>query len=605
MQEKKFFFAEYFVNYKKTEFFHMNNEKLENLLNLALEATQREREQSGELEVGYEKSTDTWELIVKYSGDISRLEDLERGIIIERLSNEYAIIRVPESLIEELTENPEIEFVEKPKNLYFSLVQGIRQSCVLPVRRSPYFLEGRGVITAIIDSGIDYFHPDFRNEDGSTRILALWDQTLQPREGENPPYEFRRGVEFQREEINRALAAGSEAAGLQIVPSRDTSGHGTHVAGIAAGNGRASAGRYSGVAPESELLVVKLGYPGVNAFPRTTELMTALDYVVQKAIEYRRPMAVNISIGNTYGGHSGRSLLETYIDDISNYGRNVICVGSGNEGAARGHAQGTLREGFSEEIQLAVAPYETTLSVQVWKNYADDFDISVIAPSGKRGGPIQQILGAQRFTLDGTELLLYYGEPSPYSPYQEIYISFLPVRDYVDSGVWRIELVPHRIVQGNYNLWLPSQAVLSAGTGFLYPSEEITLTIPSTASRVITVSAYDAYSMQLADFSGRGYTRETNLIKPDIAAPGVNITSCAPGGGYAVASGTSMAAPFATGGAALLMQWGIIDGNDPFLYGEKVKAYLIRGARQIEAVSEYPNPEIGWGTLCVAESLPE
>ena len=494
--------------------------------------------------------------------------------------------------------------MEKPKNLYFSLVQGIRQSCVLPVRRSPYFLEGRDVITAIIDSGIAYFHPDFRNEDGSTRILALWDQTLQPREGEKPPYEFRRGVEFDREDIDRALAAGSEAEGFQIVPSRDTSGHGTHVAGIAAGNGRASAGRYTGVAPESELLVVKLGYAGENAFPRTTELMTALDYVVQKALEYRKPAAINISIGNTYGGHSGTSLLETYIDDISNYGRNVICVGSGNEGAARGHAQGTLREGFSEEIQLAVAPYETTLSVQIWKNYTDDFDISVISPSGKRVGPLQQILGAQRFTLDGTEILLYYGEPSPYSPYQEIYISFLPVADYIDSGVWRFELIPHRIVQGNYNLWLPSQAVLSSGTGFLYPSEEITLTIPSTASRVITVSAYDAYSMQLADFSGRGYTRETNQIKPDLAAPGVNITSCAPGGGYVTASGTSMATPFVTGGAALLMQWGITDGNDPFLYGEKVKAYFIKGARRIEAVAEYPNPEIGWGTLCVAESLP-
>ena len=576
----------------------MNNEKLENLLNLSLEATQREREKSEELEIGYEKSTNTWELIVKYSGDISHLEDLERGIIIEKLSNEYAIIRIPEDLIAEFVANPEIEFVEKPKNLYFSLVQGIRQSCVLPVRRSPYFLEGRDVITAIIDSGIDYFHPDFRNENGSTRILALWDQTLQPREGEKPPYEFRRGVEFDREDIDRALAAGSEAEGFQIVPSR------THVAGIAAGNGRASAGRYTGVAPESELLVVKLGYAGENAFPRTTELMTALDYVVQKALEYRKPAAINISIGNTYGGHSGTSLLETYIDDISNYGRNVICVGSGNEGAARGHAQGTLREGFSEEIQLAVAPYETTLSVQIWKNYTDDFDISVISPSGKRVGPLQQILGAQRFTLDGTEILLYYGEPSPYSPYQEIYISFLPVADYIDSGVWRFELIPHRIVQGNYNLWLPSQAVLSAGTGFLYPSEEITLTIPSTASRAITVSAYDAYSMQLADFSGRGYTRETNQIKPDIAAPGVNITSCAPGGGYVTASGTSMATPFVTGGAALLMQWGIIDGNDPFLYGEKLKAYLIKGARHIEAVTEYPNPEIGWGTLCVAESLP-
>ena len=173
----------------------------------------------------------------------------------------------------------------------------------------------------------------------------------------------------------------------------------------------------------------------------------------------------------------------------------------------------------------------------------------------------------------------------------------MPVADYIDSGVWRFELIPHRIVQGNYNLWLPSQAVLSSGTGFLYPSEEITLTIPSTASRVITVSAYDAYSMQLADFSGRGYTRETNQIKPDLAAPGVNITSCAPGG-------TSMATPFVTGGAALLMQWGITDGNDPFLYGEKVKAYFIKGARRIEAVAEYPNPEIGWGTLCVAESLP-
>lgn len=593
------------VDYKKTGFEYMeNNAKLENLLNLALNATREEREKSKELDVGYEKLTNSWELIVKYSGDIESLQDEQRGIIVENLSNEYAILQVPENLIEEIAARPEIEYVEKPKNLYFSLTRGIQASCIPPVRRSPYNLTGRGVITAIIDSGIDYFHPDFCNPNGTTRILNIWDQTLTPREGEQAPYSFKRGVEFSREEINRALLAGSEMEGFQIVPSRDTSGHGTHVAGIAAGNGRASEGQYTGAAPESELLIVKLGYPRENAFPRTTELMTALDYVVRKSIEYQRPAAVNISIGNTYGGHSGTSLLETFMDDISSYGRSVICVGSGNEGAARGHTQGVLRDGYSEEIQLAVAPYETSISLQIWKSYVDEFDIALVLPSGQRVGPIQKVLGTQRITADGTQLLIYYGEPSPYSPYQEIYIAFLPSRDYINSGIWRIELIPRKIVLGSYNMWLPSQTILSQGTGFLYPSEETTLTIPSTASKVITVGAYDAYSMQLTDFSGRGYTRQTNQVKPDIAAPGVNITSCAPGGGYVTASGTSMATPFVTGGSALLMQWGIVDGKDPFLYGEKVKAYLIRGARQIEAVREYPNPMIGWGTLCVADSLP-
>lgn len=582
----------------------MNNEKIENLLNLALNATEEEREKSAELDVGYDAADNTWEIIVKYNGNIKRLETLGDGITVEELTNEYAILNVPQPLIDLVANQIEVEYVEKPKNLFFSVLEGVRESCVLPVEREPFSLTGKDVLVAIIDSGIDYFHPDFRNNNGTTRILNIWDQTLLPTGEEKPPEGFLSGVEYSQADINPALEAGSREAANRIVRTRDTSGHGTHVAGIAAGNGRESGGRYRGVAPESDLVVVKLGYPGERSFPRTTELMTAVDYVLRKSAEYRKPVAVNISIGNTYGSHSGTALLETFLSDISNYGKNVICVGSGNEGAARGHTQGRLQNTASQEVSVAVAPYEATFSLQIWKSYVDDFDVSVIAPSGKRVGPIQQVIGTQRFTLDDTEILLYYGEPSPFSQYQEVYLAFLPVRDYVNSGIWRIELFPKRIVLGDYNMWLPSQSILNADTGFLYPSEETTLTIPSTAQNVITVAAYDARLKQLADFSGRGFTRQTNQVKPDLAAPGVDITSCAVGGGYVTLSGTSMATPFVTGSAALLMQWGIVNGNDPFLYGEKVKAYLLRGARHIEAIREYPNREIGWGVLCVRDSIP-
>ena len=575
----------------------MENSKLENMLNLALDATPEERARSLNLDVGFDREENTWELIVKYSGSLSDLA--EEGITVTELLNEYAILIVPESRIGRLAEVPEIEYIEKPKRLFFAAEQGRTASCVTGVQNAQYDLYGDGVLVAVLDSGVDYTHPDFCNEDGTTRILALWDQTIPGR----PPEGYRIGTEYTKEQIDEALAQSDPALRRELVPSVDTSGHGTRVLGIAAGNGRAGGRHYRGVAARSALLVVKLGTPRTEAFPRTTELMQALDYCIRKALELGLPVAVNISFGNTYGAHDGTSLLETYITDMANIWKSVICIGTGNEGYAAGHASGEIRRGERKQIQLAVGEYEAALNVQIWKSYLDDISVALISPGGRSAGFIQNVLGPQRFTLEQTEILLYYGEPSPYSQSQEIYVEFLPLGDYVDSGIWTLALEAQEVRDGQLHLWLPSSVLLNANTRFLEPEPYTTLTIPSTARRAVAVGAYDSRSRTYADFSGRGNTRD-GRERPVLAAPGVDVVTTVPGGGYAAATGTSFATPFVTGAAALLMQWGITDGNDPFLYGEKAAAYLKKGAGPLPAFQEYPNPQIGWGTLCVRESLP-
>lgn len=574
----------------------MEDQKLENLLNLALDATEEERAKSLELSVGYDSEEKMWEVIVKYSGNLEAVR--ERGIDVVELLNGYAILTLNETDLNWLAGTPEIEYIEKPKRLFFAIEQARAASCIDQVQGDKLNLSGRNCIVCIIDSGIDYEHPDFRNADGSTRILSLWDQTVTG----NPPQGYLIGTEYTREDINEALASGSDA--FSIVRSRDLSGHGTAVAGIAAGNGRASGGRNRGVATESDLIVVKLGNPRAESFPRTTELLQALDYSIRKSLEWNRPIAINLSFGNTYGSHDGTSLLETYMDGIANMGRNCICVGTGNEGTSGGHTSGVLTENLETEVELAVAPYETSFSIQIWKSYVDQVDISVESPDGMRVGPIQKSLGTQRFSLENTEILLYYGEPSPYSPNQEIYLDFLPKTSYVTSGIWKIILTPRNIVNGRYDMWLPSEGALSIGTRFLLPIPELSLTIPSTARRAIAVGAYNSYLNNYAEFSGRGYVYGNVNIKPNLVAPGVNITCPSPSGGYVVRSGTSMATPFVTGSTALMMEWGIIKNNDPFLYGEKVKAYLERGAKPLPGIEEYPNELVGWGALCLDDSLP-
>ena len=598
------------------------SQKIENQLNLALDITEEERQKSESLDIGYDLEEKEWELIVKYSGTLERVRT--RAVYVTELTGGYAIIQIKESQIKELAAFPEVEFIEKPKSLYFQIENGRRVSCIDEVQAAPFFssigqeglednqqkkqsfpLLGKGVLIGIVDSGIDYENPDFRNADGTTRILALWDQTLQ---NGKPPQGYHIGTEFTSEQINEALRMEVREERYRIVPSRDTSGHGTAVAGIAAGNGRGSKnGKYRGTAPEAGMLIVKMGGAGETGFPRTTQLMRGVDYIVRKAEELKKPVAINISFGNTYGSHDGTSLLERYLNTVSERWKNVICVGSGNEGTTAGHAAGEYRKGMMTEVQLAVQQREKSFSLQIWKSYVDEVTITIVDPSGNHSGRLEEKEGTQRIQIGETELLVYYGEPKPYSIRQEIYISFLPRNEFVTAGVWKIQMMPGQVVDKLWQMWLPVQNALNIGTAFLKPDSSTTLTIPSTASLVITVAAYNALTFSYADFAGRGPTQiyeGENANKPDLAAPGVRVMAPVAGGGYAEFTGTSFATPFVTGSAALLMEWGIVKGNDPYLYGEKVKAYLRRGARQIPGYERWPNGELGYGRLCIVQSIP-
>lgn len=635
----------------------MNNEKIDSILNLSLETEEAVREKSDILSNGYNPENGIWEVIVKYHGDIAWMASEVESL--ELLLNGYAIMKLSEAQLERIITEEQIEYVEKPKSFAFDIYQAKQNSCIFPVTLGNPGLSGDGVLVAVLDSGINYLLRDFQNENGS-RILYLWDQTLREdaKRGFYPPEGFAEGVEFTKADIDRAIAEMSETTqttgtsvsqtvqtsisgpASNIVPSRDVTGHGTAVAGIAAGSSVSPL--YQGVAPESGLIIVKLGgnariaaeatdlqqmnlpqagsqqpglrqaglqQPGTQNFPLTTDIMRGITYVLRKAQELGRPVAINLSIGDTYGAHDGTSLLERFIDAACETGRNVICIGSGNEAVTGGHT--SLRLMTEERVELAIGDIERSINVQIWKSYVDDFTLELAAPGGEQYAVNLNRMGKQSWITGGSEVLIYVSPPTPYSVNEEIFFDFIPMNRYVNSGIWTFILRPIGENHEDIHFFLPNAVVRNARTRFLQPTPYLSMTIPAFASRAITVAAYDTALDAYADFSGRD--REISMqesaffasnVKPDLVAPGVGITAPSARGGYASFTGTSFATPIVTGSAALMMEWGIVRGNDRFLYGEKVKAYLRKGARPLLDEQMRPNAKTGYGRLCVSDSLP-
>ena len=376
----------------------MANQKLEDQLSLALDTPAQMREKSDNLDTGYAPSENTWELIVKYNGNLDRLTG---GIRVEPLIAGYAIVTIPENLIGAFSRMEEIEFIEKPKKLYPQVTAGLGASCFYPLLQpvSGKALSGQGVYMAILDSGIDYTDPMFRYADGTTKIAWLWDQgkRADAEKGEKPPQGFFTGVEYSRKMLNTNLQKNSERL------TTDVTGHGTNVAKIAVQG-----------APESELIVVKLD-TARGTYPSTVSLLRAFTYVAKKAQAENMPVAINLSYGNTYGAHDGSSLLERFIDNITEVGRNVICIGAGNEGASAGHFAGKLSENEIQRISFAMGTYERSFSLQLWKWYADRMDISILSPAGEQYLIRNQNAGgeAQQAVMEQTKLLIFSGRPQP------------------------------------------------------------------------------------------------------------------------------------------------------------------------------------------------
>ncbi|WMI79819.1 S8 family peptidase [Anaerotignum sp. MB30-C6] len=534
------------------------------------------------------------EVIAKFNGDIKSVVE-ELGGEAEIIYENYAIVTIDKTKIGRLNSYSQIEHLELPKNLYFEGPNNLSSSCITSVQRpNGYNLSGRGVFVAIIDSGIDYMHPDFRNPDGTSRVQFIWDQT----QTGTPPVGFFSGAEYNNQQINSAIQ--SEDPYL-IVPSIDTNGHGTAVAGIAAGNGRSSGGLNIGVAPQADIIAVKVGYKGYESFARSTELMRALKYVIDKGKRFNKPICVNMSFGMNNGSHEGDSLFETFIAEISAEWKTSIIIPTGNEGAAGHHYSGAVETNQVKEIDFFIAPGIDSMYLSLWKNFVDSFSVEIIFPDGTSSGIVGIESQTKTVRRPNFVLHIFYGQPSHYSAAQEIFFVFNSSGEPLRAGICKLRVHAQTIVNGHFEVWLPTLEEVTDDTFFSNPSIYNTLTIPSTALKVIRVAGYNDRVGNIAVFSGKGSVTQESLI-PDIAAPAVDILSTKTGGGYDTFTGTSVAAPFVTGSAALMMEWGIVNNNDPFLYGERLKAFLRIGATRRKDIM-YPNASFGYGNLCLESTM--
>ena len=463
----------------------------------------------------------------------------------------------------------------------------------LRVQNPPLSLQGNGVVIGFIDTGIRYRLDVFRREDGSSRIMAIWDQTIQ--DGE-PPEGFLYGTEYTRADIDRALLSDAPE---QIVPSTDTDGHGTQMASAAAGSIIDSGLTFRGAAPQADIAVVKL--KGAKQYLRDfyliaddaaayqeNDIMEAVRYLERMAIALQRPVVIVLGIGTNMGSHNGTSPLASYLNTVASRRSRAIVVCGGNEGDKEHHYEGVM----PDVVEVRVAQETRGFCLELWGSLPDTCAVRVRSPGGETSPEIDfRNKGDSEidFVFENTRIIVSNVIVERDSGEQLIFFRFMDPT----PGVWNLRIYPSQDEQsgeGVFHLWLPVMAFLDTDVVFLAPDPDVTLTEPSNAAQVITVSAYNGIAGSWFAQSGRGYTK-SGIIKPDLAAPGVQVPTA-----LGTVTGSSMAAALAAGCVAQFMEWAVVDGNVPTVSGRGIKSYLILGADRPDGIV-YPDNRWGFGRL--------
>ena len=486
-------------------------------------------------------------------------------------------------------------------------------------------VRGQGVLIGFLDTGIDYLREDFKASGGRTRIAAVWDQTIQSVNYEEDTGEaagteqydreqvqgmVQYGTVYTREDINAALAAEREGQNpYDIVPSRDENGHGTFLAGVAAASETAD---YIGAASEAEILMVKLKpakkylrdfylLPEQIEAYSETDMMMGVRFLQQYAIREKKPLVICVGLGTASGSRTGALPFADLLNTLARQVNTVVVTCTGNEANNRTHTSGlAVSDTEPSEIEITVGADERGFVMEIWAESLDILSVAITSPSGERISRIPARIdtgGVYNFLLERSQVAVNYRVVESASGYEVIFMRFINPA----QGIWKIHVYSLTNIVGRYNAWLPLKQFLSGDTYFLNSNPSTTLTEPGAAERVISVGAYNHITDASYAASGRGYTA-TGLVKPDFVAPGVDVYGVRAGGGYTTRTGTSVAAAHAAGAAALLLTWGVTDGNLPYMGTNEVKSVLIRGAKR-ENNTVYPNNIYGYGKMDVIEAF--